>query len=97
MDTREEEFALMREPFLRAALREAEAAGGPSSWVRLRSVAEALGADLSGETGPVLMEHYAEMAGHYRDTGDVSGLGVSGGEFVFRLTAQGGPEAKEAG
>jgi hypothetical protein len=68
MDTREEEFALMRGEFLRAALREAEA-GGPSSWVRLRSVSEALGADLSGEAGSVLMEHYAHMAGHYRDTG----------------------------
>jgi hypothetical protein len=97
MDTREEDFALMRESFLRAALGEAEAAGGPSSWVRLRSVAEALGADLSGEAAPALMQRYAEMAGHYRDTGDLSGLGVSGGEFVFRLTAQGVAEAKEEG
>jgi hypothetical protein len=95
MDTREEEFAMMRESFLRAALGEAEAAGGPSSWVRLRRVAEALGADFTGEAGPVLMERYAEMAGHYQGTGDVSGLGVSGGEFVIRLTAQGVAEAKE--
>jgi hypothetical protein len=94
MDTREEEFALMRGPFLRAALGEAEAAGGPSSWVRLGRVAEALGADLSGEAGPALLERYAEIAGHYRDTGDVGGLGVSGGELAFRLTAQGVAAAK---
>ncbi len=97
MDTREEEFALMRQAFLRAALEEAKAAGGPTSWVRLGRVAEALGADLSGEAGPTLMERYAEMAGHYRDTGDVSGLGLSEGEFVFRLTAQGVAEAKGEG
>ena len=93
MDTREEEFALMRGEILRAALGEAEASGGPSSWVRLRSVAEALGADLSGEAGPALMQRYAEMAGHYRDTGDLSDLGTSGGEFVFRLTERGIAEA----
>ena len=97
MDTREEEFALMREPFLRAALGEAEAAGGPSSWVRLKRVAEALGAEFTEEAGPVLMERYAEMADHYRDTGDVSSLGISGGEFVFRLTDQGVAEAKGEG
>ncbi len=74
MDTREEEFALMRGEFLRAALEEAEATGGPSCRVRLRSVAEALGADLYGEAGPVLLQHYAEMAGHYRETGDLSDL-----------------------
>jgi hypothetical protein len=93
MDTREEEFALMRGEFLQAALREAEASGGSSSRVRLKSVAEKLGADLSGEAGPVLMQRYAEMAGHYRKTGDLSDLDVSGGEAVFRLTAQGIAEA----
>lgn len=97
MDTREEEFALMRESFLRAALEEAEAAGGPTSWVRLRRVAEALGADLSGDAAPVLMRRYAEMAGHFRDTEDLSDLGVSGGEAVFRLTARGIAEAKGEG
>lgn len=97
MDTNEEEFALMRESFLRAALEEAEAAGGPSSWMHLRRVAEALGADLSGEAGPVLMQRYAEMASHYRDTGDLSDIGTSGGEAVFRLTAQGIAEAKGKG
>jgi hypothetical protein len=94
MDTREEEFALMRGEFLRAALGEAEASGGPSCRVRLRSVAEALGADLSGEAGPALVQHYAEMAGHYRDTGDLSDLeAIEGGETVFRLTARGIAEA----
>ena len=97
MDTREEEFALMRGEFLRAALREAEAAGGPSSWVRLRSVAEALGADFSGEAGPALMEHYADMAGHYRDTGDLHDPSASEGEVVIRLTARGIAEAKGEG
>lgn len=98
MDTRQEEFALMRGEFLRAALGEAEASGGPSSWVRLRSVAEALGADLSGEAGLVLWQHYAEMAGHYRETGDLSDLeAVEGGETVFRLTARGIAEAKGMG
>ena len=87
----------MRGEFLRAALGEAEAAGGPSSRVRLKKVAEELGADLSGEAGPVLMQRYAEMAGHYRETGDLSELGVSGGEEVFRLTAQGIAEAREEG
>jgi hypothetical protein len=97
MDTREEDFALMRGEFLRAALQEAEAAGGPSSWVRLRSVAQALGADLSGEAGPVLMQRYAEMADHYRDTGDLHDLGASEGEVVIRLTARGIAEAKGEG
>jgi hypothetical protein len=97
MDTREEEFALMRGEFLRVALQEAEAAGGPSSWVRLRSVAEALGADFSGEAGPVLWQRYAEMAGHYRETDDLSELGVEGGETVFRLTDRGIAEAKAEG
>ena len=97
MDTRQEEFALMRGEFLRAALGEAEAAGCPSCRVRLRSVAEALGADFSGEAGPALVQHYAEMAGHYRETGDLSELGVSGGETVFRLTARGIAEAKGEG
>jgi hypothetical protein len=41
--------------------------------------------------------HYAHMAGHYRDTGDLSGFGVSGGELVFRLTARGIAEAKGEG
>jgi hypothetical protein len=94
MDTHEEEFALMRGEFLRAALREAEAAGDPSSWVRLKKVVEKLGADLCGEAGPVLMQRYAEMAGHYRDTGDLSDLeAVEGGEAVFRLTERGIAEA----
>ena len=94
MDTHEEEFALMRGEFLRAALREAEAAGGPSSWVRLKKVAGKLGADLSGEAGPALERRYAEMAGHYRETGDLSDLeAVEGEEVVFRLTAQGIAEA----
>ena len=97
MDTRQEEFALMRGEFLRAALQEAEASGGPSSRVRLGSVAEALGADFSGEAGPVLWQHYAEMAGHYRETGDLSELGVEGGETVFRLTDRGIAEAKAEG
>jgi hypothetical protein len=97
MDTRQEEFALMRGEFLRAALQEAEASGGPSSLVRLRRVAEALGADFSGEAGPVLWQHYAEMAGHYRETGDLSELGVEGGETVFRLTDRGIAEAKAEG
>src|SRR5918997_4805833 len=97
MDTREEDFALMRESFLRAALGEAEAAGGPSSWVRLRSVAEALGADLSGEAGPALAQHYAEMAGHYRETGDLGDLEGGGEEARFRLTARGIAEAKGEG
>jgi hypothetical protein len=98
MDTSEEEFALMRESFLRAALGEAEASGGPSSRVRLRRVAEALSAeDLSGEAGPALMQRYAAMAGHYRETGDLSDLDVSGGEAVFRLTARGIAEAEGEG
>src|SRR5918997_5443930 len=43
MDTHEEEFALMRLAFLRAALEEAEAVGdGPTSWVSLERVAERL-------------------------------------------------------
>jgi hypothetical protein len=98
MDTREEDFALMRGEFLRAALQKAEAAGGPSSWVRLRSVAQALGADLSGEAGAVLMQRYAEMAEHYRDTGYLHDPGASSeGEVVIRLTARGIAEAKEEG
>ncbi len=97
MDTREEEFALMRGEFLRAALGEAEAAGGPSCRVRLRNVAEALGADLYGEAGPVLLQHYAEMAGHYRETGDLSDLEGEGKEARFRLTARGIAEAKGEG
>ena len=97
MDTRQEEFALMRGEFLRAALREADAAGGPSCWLRLRSVAEALGADFSGEAGPVLWQHYAEMAGHYRETGDLSDLEGEGEETRFRLTARGMAEAKGEG
>jgi hypothetical protein len=97
MDTSEEEFALMREPFLRAALGEAEAAGGPSSLVRLGRVAEALGADLSGEAGPALVERYAQMAGRYRETGDLSDLEGEGEEARFRLTAQGVAEAKGEG
>jgi hypothetical protein len=97
MDTREEEFALMRGEFLRAALREAEASGGPSCRVRLRSVAEALGADLYGEAGPALVQHYAEMAGHYRETGDLSDLEGEGEEARFRLTARGIAEAKGEG
>ena len=94
MDTREEEFALMRESFLRAALEEAEAAGGPTSRVHLRRVADTLGADLSGEAGEVLLIRYAEMAGHYRDTGDLSDLEGEGEEARFRLTARGMAEAK---
>ena len=97
MDTHEEEFALMRRSFLRAALEEAEAAGGPSSRVHLKKVAEGLGADLSGEASLVLMQRYAEMASHYRERGDLSELGVSGGETVFKLTAQGIAEAREEG
>jgi hypothetical protein len=97
MDTREEDFALMRGEFLRAALQEAEVAGGLSSWVRLRSVAQALGADLSGEAGPVLMQRYAEMADHYRDMGVLHDLGASEGEVVIRLTARGIAEAKGEG
>ena len=94
MDTRQEEFALMRRPFLRAALQEAEASGGPSSRVRLRGVAERLGADLSGEAGPVLGLRYSEMAGHYRDTGDLSDLEGEGEEARFRLTEMGIAEAR---
>ncbi len=97
MDTREEEFALMRGEFLQAALREAEASGGSSSRVRLKSVAEKLGADLSGEAGPVLLQHYAEMAGHYRDTGELHDPGASEGEVVIRLTAHGIAEAQGDG
>jgi hypothetical protein len=97
MDTREEEFALMRGEFLRAALGEAEASGGPYSRVRLRSVAEALGADLSGEAGPALVQHYAEMASYYRETGDLSDLEGEGEEARFRLTARGMAEAKGEG
>ena len=97
MDTRQEEFALMRGEFLRAALGEAEASGGPSSLVRLRGVAERLGVDFSRQAGPVLWQHYAEMAGHYRETGDLSELGVEGGETVFRLTDRGIAEARAEG
>jgi hypothetical protein len=97
MDTHEEEFALMRRSFLRAALEEAEASGGPSSRVRLGRVAGKLGADLSGEAGCALERRYAEMAGHYRDTGDLHDLSVSGGEAEFRLTDRGIIEAREEG
>ena len=94
MDTREEEFAVMRRPFLRAALAEAEAAGGPACRVRLGRVAERLGADLSGEAGPALVVHYAEMASHYRDTYDLRDLEGEGEEARFRLTGRGIAEAK---
>lgn len=87
MDTHEEEFARMRHTFLRAALEEAKAAGDPSSWVRLERVAQELGANLSGEAAPVLMQRYAEMASHYRDTEDLTDLSVSEGRF--RLTERG--------
>ena len=83
----EEEFAQMRQTFLRAALEEAKAAGDPSCWVCLERVARELGADLSGEAGPVLMQRYAEMAVYYRDTEDLSDLDVSEGRF--RLTERG--------
>ena len=65
--------------------------------MRLRSVAQALGADLSGEAGAVLMQRYAEMAEHYRDTWYLHDLGASEGEVVIRLTARGIVEAKEEG
>ena len=88
----------MRGEFLRAALGEAEASGNPSSLVRLRGVAEGLGVDFSGQAGPVLWQHYAEMAGHYRETGDLSDLEpVEGGEAVFRLTDRGIAEARAEG
>jgi hypothetical protein len=86
-----EEFGEMRRTFLRAALEAAEAEGCPSSWVRLSRVAETLGADVSGDAGPVLTARYADMARYYRDTGDITGLRDSEG---FRLTAQGIAAAK---
>jgi hypothetical protein len=96
MDTpHEEEFARMRQTFLRAALEEAEVAGDPSSRVCLERVAQQLGADLSGEAGPVLMQRYAQMASYYRDTEDLSDLCVSEGRF--RLTERGIAAARVEG
>ncbi len=60
-------------------------------------MAEKLGADPSGEAGPVLMQHYAEMASYYRDTEDLSDLCVSEGEGIFRLSARGIAAAKGEG
>ena len=92
-----EDFAQMRQTFLRAAMEVAEAAGDPSSWVRLERVAEGLGADLCGEAGPVLMQRYIAMASYYRDTEDLSDLSVSEGDLEgrFRLTARGIAAARE--
>lgn len=88
MDTRGEEFALMRRAFLRAALEEACAAGaGPASQVQLRRVAGRLGADLSGEAGAALLARYREMAHHYLNLEDLADLDAHGGRF--RLTEQG--------
>lgn len=65
MDTRGEEFALMRLAFLRAALEEAEEAGnGPASRVQLERVAGRLGADLSGAAGAALMVRYPRWPAH---------------------------------
>jgi hypothetical protein len=88
MDTRGEEFALMRRAFLRAALEEAEAVGnGPASQVQLKRVAGRLGADLSGEAGAALMVRYREMTRHYLELEDLADLDVRRGRF--RLTKQG--------
>ena len=88
MDTRGEEFALMRLAFLRAALEEAEEAGnGPASRVQLERVAGRLGADLSGAAGAALMVRYREMAQHYLELEDLADLDARGGRF--RLTEQG--------
>jgi hypothetical protein len=88
MDTHEEDFALMRLAFLRAALEEAEAVGdGPTSWVSLERVAERLGAELSGEASAVLLSRYGEMARHYWNLEDLTDLDIR--EGGFRLTEQG--------
>ena len=84
MDTREEEFALMREPFLRAALGEAEAAGGFRRGVHRRGGPGAHGT-LRGDGRPLPGHGGREQPRHL------------GGEFVFRLTAQGVAEAKGEG
>ncbi len=88
MDTRGEEFALMRRAFLRAALEEAEEAGsGSASRVQLERVAGRLGADLCGEAKAALMVRYREMARHYLELEDLADLDVHGGSF--RITKQG--------
>lgn len=96
MDTRREEFALMRRAFLRAALEEAEEAGsGSACRVQLERVAGRLGAELSGEAGAALMVRYREMARHYLELEDLADLDVRGGRF--RITKQGIAAARTEG
>jgi hypothetical protein len=82
-----DEFAQARQEFLSAALEAAEERGDPTARVSLERGAEKLGVDLAGEAAPVLLERYAEMVGHYGDTGDVAD--VRPWEGSFRLTERG--------